>query len=179
MWSYFCRPRCKIIFFLFFVLLCPTHFSVFPQQPFSRTHCSFFVVPSEMMDRGFTVFPKHMKILLCLSLKGTFFYFFYLPKFLVSNNMTDFNINFFTQSHCNTYYNKPINYNHLSNIHTYVYPRTCAYVCVCVCVCVYSLHFNSTSTKCNKEETGAMDMQYQEIYKHVLYSSCGILTGEY
>ena len=134
MWSYFCRPRCKIIFFVLFCcvqhILTSFHNSLFP-----CIHCSFFVVPSEVMDRSFTVFPKHSKILLCLSLKGTFFYFFfYLPKFLASNTVTDFNINFSNLSHCNTDYNKPINYNHLSNIHTYVCAHTRACVCVCVCV---------------------------------------------
>jgi len=60
-----------------------------------------------------------------------------------------------------------------------VHVCVCVCVCVCVYVCVSSLYFNSTSTKCSKKEAGAMDMLHPEIYKHVLYSSCGILTGEY
>jgi hypothetical protein len=114
--------------FYSFVLLCPTHFNIFPQHSFSCIHYSLFVVPSEMTDRGLTVFPKHTKSFYTLSLEETFFYFFYVPKFLASNTVTDFNINFSNYSHCNTDYNKPINNNHLPNVHTYV--CTCTHACV-------------------------------------------------
>lgn len=55
-WSYFCRPRC--LFCCVQHILTSFHNSLFPPC----IHCSFFVVPSEMMDRGFTVLCSQQPI---------------------------------------------------------------------------------------------------------------------
>jgi hypothetical protein len=75
-WSYFCRPRCKIHNINFFLLLSWVWhiLTLFHDSHFPHIYCSLSVVPWEMMNIGFTVFPRHPKSSCALSPKNTLFY---------------------------------------------------------------------------------------------------------